>query len=155
MTIAEFDALDLASLGGQPFSTLLADPPWRFRNRAGKIAPEHKRLARYDTLSWEEIASMPVADVMSNRSHCYLWVSNALLAEGMAVLEACGFTYKTMLVWAKGRKDGGTDGRGVGFNAVTSVYLNCVEATVGLRYIHLTSPRSICMSAILRAYMIY
>jgi len=72
MTIAEFDGLNLAPLGGQPFSTLLADPPWRFLNRTGQIAPEHKRLARYDTLSWQEIASMPVADVMSNQSHCYL-----------------------------------------------------------------------------------
>ena len=33
------------------FSTILADPPWRFLNRTGKVAPEHKRLARYSTLS--------------------------------------------------------------------------------------------------------
>ncbi len=84
-------------------------------NRTGKVAPEHKRLARYDTMSTEEIAAMPVADVMNKQSHCYLWVPNALLADGMMVLEAWGFTYKTMLVWAKRRKDGGPDGRGVGF----------------------------------------
>ncbi|WP_276971790.1 MT-A70 family methyltransferase [Ferrimicrobium acidiphilum] len=97
------------------FGTVLADPPWRFMNRTGKVAPEHKRLARYDTMSTEEIAAMPVADVMNKQSHCYLWVPNALLADGMMVLEAWGFTYKTMLVWAKRRKDGGPDGRGVGF----------------------------------------
>jgi N6-adenosine-specific RNA methylase IME4 len=111
----EFDGLDLRSLGGGPFGTVLADPPWRFINRTGKVAPEHRRLSRYDTLSWKEIASMPVADVMDQQSHCYLWVPNALVAEGLAVLEAWGFTYKTMLVWAKRRKDGGPDGRGVGF----------------------------------------
>jgi len=111
----EFDGLDLRSLGGAPFGTLLADPPWRFINRTGKVAPEHRRLSRYDTLSWKEIASMPIADVMDQKSHCYLWVPNALVAEGLAVLEAWGFTYKTMLVWAKRRKDGGPDGRGVGF----------------------------------------
>lgn len=98
-----------------PFGTVLADPPWRFMNRTGKVAPEHKRLARYGTMSTKEIAAMPVADVMSEQSHCYLWVPNALLADGMMVLEAWGFTYKTMLVWAKRRKDGGPDGRGVGF----------------------------------------
>jgi N6-adenosine-specific RNA methylase IME4 len=111
----EFKGLDLAGLGGTPFGAVLADPPWRFQNRTGKVAPEHKRLSRYDTLEWEDIASMPVADVMADQSHCYLWVPNALIAEGLAVLEAWGFTYKAMLVWYKVRKDGGPDGRGVGF----------------------------------------
>jgi N6-adenosine-specific RNA methylase IME4 len=115
MSDMAFNGLDLESLGGAPFGTVLADPPWRFTNRTGKVAPEHRRLSRYDTLSWKEIASMPVSEVMEQRSHCYLWVPNALLREGMAVLDAWGFTYKTMLVWAKRRKDGGPDGRGVGF----------------------------------------
>jgi len=109
------DGLQLERLGGRPFGTILADPPWRFQNRTGKVAPEHKRLARYDTLTWKEIADMPVADVTAPQSHCYLWVPNALVAEGLRVLESWGFTYKTMLVWHKIRKDGGSDGRGVGF----------------------------------------
>ena len=109
------EGLDLERLGGSPFGTILADPPWRFMNRTGKVAPEHHRLSRYDTLSWKEIAAMPVSELAAERSHCYLWVPNALLAEGMAVLESWGFTYKTMIVWAKRRKDGGPDGRGVGF----------------------------------------
>ena len=105
-----FDDLD-----GAPFGTVLADPPWRFQNRTGKVAPEHRRLSRYDTMAWKEIAALPVADAMAPASHCYLWVPNALLAEGLRVLEGWGFTYKTMLVWHKVRKDGGSDGRGVGF----------------------------------------
>jgi N6-adenosine-specific RNA methylase IME4 len=107
--------LDLASLGGRPFGTVLADPPWRFVNRTGKVAPEHRRLHRYATMPVEEIAALPVGDLVAARSHCYLWVPNALIAEGLRVLRAWGFTYKTMLVWAKRRKDGGPDGRGVGF----------------------------------------
>lgn len=100
---------------GEPFGTVLADPPWRFMNRTGKVAPEHRRLSRYDTMTWKEIAALPVADLMAPRSHCYLWVPNALVPEGFRVLEDWGFTYKTMLVWHKIRKDGGSDGRGVGF----------------------------------------
>jgi N6-adenosine-specific RNA methylase IME4 len=111
----DVERLGLDSLGRDPFGTVLADPPWRFQNRTGKVAPEHRRLSRYDTLTVEDIASMPVADLMSTQSHCYLWVPNALLAEGLTVLKAWGFTYKAMLVWAKRRKDGGPDGRGVGF----------------------------------------
>jgi N6-adenosine-specific RNA methylase IME4 len=114
MTVV-FEDLELSALGGESFGAVLADPPWRFQNRTGKVAPEHRRLSRYDTLGWQDIASMPVADLMRERSHCYLWVPNALIGEGLAVLEAWGFTYKSMLVWAKRRKDGGPDGRGVGF----------------------------------------
>jgi len=98
-----------------PFGTVLADPPWRFVNRTGKVAPEHRRLSRYDTMDAKEIAALPVADVMAGQSHCYLWVPNALIAEGLQVLDGWGFAYKSMLVWAKRRKDGGPDGRGVGF----------------------------------------
>lgn len=99
----------------QRFATVLADPPWRFLNRTGKVAPEHRRLARYDTMDVEAIAAMPVADVAAERGHCYLWVPNALVGEGLTVMERWGFTYKAMLVWHKVRKDGGPDGRGVGF----------------------------------------
>ncbi len=100
---------------GERFSTVLADPPWRFLNRTGKVAPEHRRLSRYDTLDAAEIAALPVGDVAADPSHCYLWVPNALLADGLLVLERWGFRYKSMLVWHKVRADGGSDGRGVGF----------------------------------------
>jgi N6-adenosine-specific RNA methylase IME4 len=107
--------MSLRSPTGVGFSTILADPPWQFTNRTGKMAPEHKRLARYPTMTLAEIRSLPVAGVVTTPAHLYLWVPNALLAEGLAVMEAWGFTYKTNLVWHKVRKDGGSDGRGVGF----------------------------------------
>lgn len=107
---------DLSScLGAQTFSTVMADPPWRFLNRTGKVAPEHRRLSRYTTLTVEEICSLPVAQHLRDTAHCYLWVPNALLPDGLRVLAAWGFQYKTNLIWHKVRKDGGSDGRGVGF----------------------------------------
>ena len=106
---------DLLSKANQRYSTILADPPWQFQNRTGKMAPEHKRLLRYPTMELKEIMEMPVAKLAAARSHLYLWVPNALLQEGLKVMEAWGFTYKTNIVWYKIRKDGGPDGRGVGF----------------------------------------
>lgn len=100
---------------GWPFETLLADPPWRFQNRTGKMAPEHRRLSRYETMTLEDIKALPVPDVCADKAHLYLWVPNALLQEGLEVMRSWGFTYKTNLVWFKVRKDGGPDGRGVGF----------------------------------------
>jgi N6-adenosine-specific RNA methylase IME4 len=104
----------LSEVRGQ-YATILADPPWQFTNRTGKMAPEHRRLHRYKTMILEEIKNLPVEKLALTQSHLYLWVPNALLLEGLQVMEAWGFDYKTNLVWYKIRKDGGPDGRGVGF----------------------------------------
>jgi N6-adenosine-specific RNA methylase IME4 len=97
------------------FATLLADPPWQFTNRTGKVAPEHKRLSRYGTMTLPEIMALPVEQFAAPTAHLYLWCPNALLPDGIAVMKAWGFTYKSNIVWHKVRKDGGSDGRGVGF----------------------------------------
>ena len=97
------------------FKTILADPPWRFQNRTGKVAPEHRRLDRYSTLSIDEICEIDVASIAAKNAHLYLWVPNAMLVDGIRVLESWGFRYVSNIVWAKRRKDGGPDGRGVGF----------------------------------------
>lgn len=104
-----------AAFAGRRFGTILADPPWQFTNRTGKVAPEHKRLARYGTLTLADIRALPVADAAAEPAHLYLWVPNALLPEGLAVMAAWGFAYKANIVWHKIRADGGSDGRGVGF----------------------------------------
>ena len=108
------DKGQLEGLTGK-FATILADPPWRFQNRTGKVAPEYVRLRRYETMSIEEICALPVAKHAQTPSHLYLWVPNALLPWGLRVMEAWGFDYKANVVWYKVRKDGGPDGRGVGF----------------------------------------
>lgn len=104
----------LSKIDGR-YSTILADPPWQFQNRTGKMAPEHKRLLRYPTMTLKEIKALPVCELAADPSHLYLWVPNALLQEGLEVMRSWGFTYKSNIVWHKARKDGGSDGRGVGF----------------------------------------
>jgi N6-adenosine-specific RNA methylase IME4 len=79
------------------------------------MAPEHKRLHRYDTMSFEEITALAVGQLALPQSHLYLWTPNALIAEALEIMASWGFTYKTNLVWLKVRKDGKPDGRGVGF----------------------------------------
>ncbi len=115
----------LSFVGEGRFGTILADPPWQFTNRTRKVAPEHRRLHRYGTMTNQEIFELPVAQIAADRSHLYLWVPNALLREGLETMERWGFTYKTHIVWYKVRKDGGPDRRGVGFYSrnVTEVLL--------------------------------
>lgn len=123
----------LAKLGRQEkFATILADPPWRFQNRTGKMAPEHRRLFRYNTMSLDEIKRLPITDLTLPQAHLYLWVPNALLLEGLEMMFRWGFTYKTNLIWYKVRKDGGPDGRGVGFyfRNVTEMILFGVRGSI-------------------------
>ena len=113
LELAKSDFLKVCK--GTKFKTILADPPWQFENRTGKIAPEHKRLNRYGTMTLADIKALPVEDVAADAAHLYMWVPNALLPEGIEVLRAWGFKYKSNIIWHKIRKDGGSDGRGVGF----------------------------------------
>lgn len=114
------------------FKTVYADPPWQFQNRTGKVAPEHRRLDRYSTLSLDAIKGLPVADHVARDAHLYLWVPNALLPDGLDVMRAWGFRYVSNLIWAKRRKDGGPDGRGVGFyfRNVTEILLFGVRGSM-------------------------
>jgi len=139
----------LAYIGQSRFATILADPPWQFVNRTGKMAPEHRRLSRYGTMSLQEIMELPVAEITKPTAHLYLWVPNALLPDGLAVMKAWGFTYKSNLVWHKVRKDGGSDGRGVGFyfRNVTEIILfgvcgkNARTLAPGRRQVNLLATR--------------
>ena len=139
----------LAFAAGRRFKTILADPPWRFQNATGKVAPGHRRLNRYGTMTLAEIMALPVADIADATSHIYLWVPNALLPEGLAVLQAWGFKYKSNIVWHKIRKDGGSDGRGVGFyfRNVTELILfgvkgkNARTLAAGRRQVNLLATR--------------
>jgi N6-adenosine-specific RNA methylase IME4 len=125
-------AQDLLERVRGKYKTILADPPWRFHNRTGKMAPEHKRLLRYSTLEFEEIYDLPVSGLAEEESHLYLWVPNALLAYGLETMRRWGFEYKTNIVWSKVRKDGGPDGRGVGFyfRNVTELILFGVRGSI-------------------------
>ena len=59
--------------GQRRFAAILADPPWQFTNKTGKVAPEHKRLARYGTMTLDEIMALPVAQFAAPTAHLYLW----------------------------------------------------------------------------------
>lgn len=115
LNLEQTTADDLLTKCHGKYGAILADPPWRFNNRSGKMAPEHKRLSRYQTMSFSEIQNLPVSELLMPKAHLYLWVPNALVLEGLEVMKSWGFKYKTNLVWYKIRKDGGPDGRGVGF----------------------------------------
>ncbi|MBI1315083.1 hypothetical protein GC176_27645 [bacterium] len=90
---------DLGSLiqAGLKYSTIYADPPWRYSNVASRAAAEN----HYRTLSLEEICSEPVSRLSADVAHLHLWTTNAFLREAFDVIDAWGFDYKSCLVWIK------------------------------------------------------
>src|SRR5690242_19364990 len=145
-TTAAEELLSQQQLGR--LGSILADPPWRFENRTGKMAPEHRRLSRYETMTMDDIYELPVAQLALPKSHLYLWVPNALILEGLETMKRWGFTYKTQLIWYKIRKDGGPDGRGVGFyfRNVTEIILfgvrgNLRTSAPGRRQVNIITTR--------------
>ena len=73
MTAIDQDLIGFA--GKRRFATILADPPWQFTNKTGKVAPEHKRLARYGTMTLDEIMALPVGD--TRRADLRIFISGA------------------------------------------------------------------------------
>ena len=60
----------LAFAGGKKYGVIYADPPWQFQNRTGKVAPEHKRLMRYETMTLDDIKALPVGSITGDKCHC-------------------------------------------------------------------------------------
>jgi N6-adenosine-specific RNA methylase IME4 len=84
------------------FTTICADPPWQYDNRATRAAA----VNHYETLTPKQVAEYetdgrPVSGWKAAEAHLYLWTTNAFLRQAFDVLEAWGFTYKTTLVWVK------------------------------------------------------
>ncbi len=105
----------LERAGDVRYGTIYADPPWRFSNRTTRASPEYKRIPKYETMDLDSIKKLPVSSIADPKAHLYLWVPNAMLPEGLEVMKAWGFDYKTNIVWEKVRKDGRPDGSGTGF----------------------------------------
>ena len=114
----------LAQIPQRGYGTILADPPWRFANRGIRPAPEHRQTFHYQTLPLAAICAMPIGQIAAAQSHVYLWIPMALIQEGLQVLSAWGFAYKTMLIWEKIRKDGQPHGGGTGW------YFRCCTEAV-------------------------
>lgn len=87
-----------AFLEGQKFGCVLADP---FRDRPAESLGGG---------AFEELCALPVAEHMDDRAHCYLWVPNTLLPEGMSLLRSWGFKYTSNIVWQKSSDIQGEEG---------------------------------------------
>lgn len=90
---------DLATFvkAGIRFGTIYADPAWKYGNQGTRAATND----HYETMTIDEICALPVKDLVADNAHLHLWTTNAFLFEAKAVMEAWGFTYKSVMLWCK------------------------------------------------------
>ena len=80
------------------YHTIYADPPWMERG-AGKIKRGADR--HYSLMSTKEIRALDVPSIAAPDCWLFLWVTNNFLEDGLDVMKAWGFQYKTTIVWVK------------------------------------------------------
>jgi len=94
---------DLRPAGG--FDLVMADPPWSFDNFSAEGEAKNAK-AQYACMDLPAIKAMPVSVLAADHCVLWLWVTNPMLREGMQVLDAWGFTFKTAGHWAKRTRHG-------------------------------------------------
>jgi N6-adenosine-specific RNA methylase IME4/ParB-like chromosome segregation protein Spo0J len=90
------EAATTAKLTGK-FSVILADPPWEY----GATTQTGSAGQHYATMKTSEICEMSVADHTTENAVLFLWVTNPMVPDGLQVVRAWGFSYKTNIVWVK------------------------------------------------------
>ena len=80
------------------YRTILADPPWDIQQKGGRGAARH-----YPLMPLREICALPVSNLAEDNAHLWLWVTNATIHAGRDVMEAWGFSYRSILTWIKPR----------------------------------------------------
>jgi N6-adenosine-specific RNA methylase IME4 len=112
-----------------PYSTIVADPPWRYKSDGRMVTAANKAStnpdpnARYSTSTSTDLASLPVSELAAPNAHLYCWTTNPILPEAFALVEAWGFQYVTLLTWRKL----GTLGMGYYFRGDTEHVLFAVK----------------------------
>jgi|TARA_R110000851_G_scaffold107700_1_gene228155 N6-adenosine-specific RNA methylase IME4 len=91
-------------LADKKYGVIYADPPWYFKNYS-KMGRGRNPNQHYKCMSISDIQQLPIADIALDNSVLLIWVTDPLLHRAFQVIDAWGFTYKTVgFTWAKTNK---------------------------------------------------
>lgn len=106
---------DFLPLPEKEYSVIYADPPWEYRQHGTTEKSRGTALKQYPTMTTADICNLPVRKICGGGAACFLWATFPNIAEGIRVLEAWGFQYKTAaFVWVKKNAKSGTNFWGMG-----------------------------------------
>lgn len=95
----------VSALPDGQYRVIYADPPWQYNDQ--RMTADHRESTaatfHYPTMSFAELAALPVRTLAAPDAACFLWATFPLLPSQLDILTAWGFTYKTAFVWDKGR----------------------------------------------------
>ena len=99
------------------YATILADPPWPFATYSGDKVPARSKKQPYSTMSFSEIAALPVPNIAADDCALFCWVTWPTIHDALHTVQKWGFTYKTCaFVWVKTTKtDGHKPAMGLGY----------------------------------------
>lgn len=106
---------DFLPLPDRQYSVIYADPPWEYRQHGTTEKSRGTALKQYQTMTTTDICNLPVRKICGGGAACFLWATFPNITEGIRVLEAWGFQYKTAaFVWVKKNAKSGTNFWGMG-----------------------------------------
>ena len=98
------------------FDIIYADPPWHFKTYSRKGSLKKSADSHYACMDIKDIMELPVAEIVSENSTLFLWVTFPLLKQGLTTMESWGFTYKTCgFNWVKRNRKADTWFMGLGY----------------------------------------
>lgn len=84
------------------YKTIVADPPWQYRNKRTGGSMKSGSAQKYETMSTEEICNLEIIKEISDKDCVlFLWATIPMLPDAFRVLKAWGFNYKTAIIWRK------------------------------------------------------
>ena len=108
------------------YKCILVDPPWEYKNRNTGGSMDSSAMSKYDTMTIDDIKSLPIYDIAMKDCCLFMWCTTPLLDVGFEVMRKWGFEYKTCFYWIKK----GTLGMGFWFRGQVEVCLIGIKGDI-------------------------
>lgn len=83
------------------YNVIYADPPWRYQDKGCSGSAEN----HYSTMKINDMCNLPIKKIADKNAVLFMWVTYPMLSEGLKLIEAWGFKYKTIgFQWIKTNK---------------------------------------------------
>ena len=113
------------------YNIIYADPPWQYKTWSGKGKEKKSAENHYPCMKKEDIQNLPVRKISANDCVLFLWVTMPCLEEGLELIKAWGFTYKTCgFTWVKRNRKADSWFWGLGYWTRANAEI-CLLATRG------------------------
>ena len=128
----------------EKYDVIYADPPWKYRKFSGKGKGKRTAENHYECMTLDDLKRMPVPQLAKKDCMLFMWVTFPCLQEGLDLMKAWGFKYKTCgFVWVKRNKKSDSWFFGLGHYTRANAEI-CIIGTKGHPKVKSRSVSQIC-----------